>query len=96
MELSFVRTLLRSVTAVPKAVEAESWDLKLDRNSSPAIQGGGAPPPIMGDEAALSGRRVETTNWGLAAVRGGRVAFRGRAHLGSGKSTDGGGPSGDE
>lgn len=51
-ELSLVRTLLRSVLAVPGADEAVSWDLKLERSSSPPTHG--AAPPIAGADPELS------------------------------------------
>jgi len=91
-ELSFVRTLLRSVAAVPGADEAVSWDLKLERSSSPASQGGGA-PPAPGDGAELSARLG--AKGGRAPVRGGPVTCLGRGGRNSNDSALTGG-RGDE
>lgn len=49
-------TLLRSVAAVPGAVEAVSCDLKLTRDSSPLSQGAPVPMAPAGADCELSAR----------------------------------------
>jgi hypothetical protein len=82
-ELSFVITLLRSVTAVPGVVEAVNWDLKLDRNSSPLNHG--APPPRPGLARVLEPGYSGRPGTGVRADEraGGPVTFLARGGLGS-------------
>ena len=67
-EVSLVRTLLRSVPAVPGTLDAVNWDLKLERSSSPPSQGGA--PPVTDPDPELSARLLKPKG-GLVAVTGG-------------------------
>lgn len=65
-------TLLRSVAAVPGAVEAVSCDLKLARDSSPLSQGAPVPMAPAGADCELSAR-LYNPNGGRTGIEVGLV-----------------------